>query len=252
MATGFWLLAKSARNKLKNSDTMIDVKELTKSYQGNVVLDIPSLHIPAGESFGLVGNNGAGKTTFFRLMLDLIRPVSGSVNIQSENVMNSAQWKHFTGSFLDEGFLIDFLTPEEYFEFLADINGLAKGDISEFYDTYEEFFNNEVLGKKKYIRELSSGNQKKVGIAAALMSKPRLLILDEPFNSLDPTTQIRLKKILKKVQEDRNVTALISSHDLNHVTEVCERIVVLEAGNIVQDIKTSASTLKDLEKYFSV
>jgi ABC-2 type transport system ATP-binding protein len=166
--------------------------------------------------------------------------------------MGSIQWKRFTGSYLDEGFLIDFLTPEEYFEFLADINGLSKGDVTEFYDTFEEFFNKEVLAKKKFIRELSSGNQKKVGIAAALMTKPELLILDEPFNSLDPTTQIRLKKMLKKVQEDRNITALISSHDLLHVTEVCERIAVLETGNVIKDIKTTSSTLQDLEKYFSV
>lgn len=231
---------------------MIEAKELTKAYHGNVVLNIPNLVIPKGESFGLVGNNGAGKTTFFRLILDLIRATSGAVYINAENVMGSIEWKRFTGSYLDEGFLIDFLSPEEYFEFLADINGLSKGDVTEFYDTFEEFFNNEVLGKKKYIRELSSGNQKKVGIAAAMMTKPELLILDEPFNSLDPTTQIRLKNMLKKVQEDRNITALISSHDLNHVTEVCERIVILEVGDIVQDIKTTATTLKDLEKYFSV
>jgi len=231
---------------------MIDVRDLSKAYQGNVVLNIPSLSIPKGESFGLVGNNGAGKTTFFRLILDLIRPSSGNVSIFSENVMGSTDWKRYTGSYLDEGFLIDFLTPEEYFEFLADINGLSKGDVKEFYDSFEEFFNNEVLGKKKFIRELSSGNQKKVGIAAALMTKPELVILDEPFNSLDPTTQIRLKNLLKKIQEDSNVTALISSHDLMHVTEVCGRIVVLETGNIVQDIKTTSSTLKDLEKYFSV
>ena len=231
---------------------MIEVKSLKKAYHGNVVLNIPSLMIPKGESFGLVGNNGAGKTTFFRLILDLIRASDGAVYINAENVMGSVEWKRFTGSYLDEGFLIDFLSPEEYFEFLADINGLSKGDVKEFYDTFEEFFNNEVLGKKKYIRELSSGNQKKVGIAAAMMTRPELIILDEPFNSLDPTTQIRLKNLLRKVRDDRNITALISSHDLNHVTEVCERIVVLEVGNIVQDIKTTSTTLKDLEKYFSV
>jgi len=231
---------------------MIEIKDLSKAYSGNVVLNVPTLNIPKGESFGLVGNNGAGKTTFFRLILDLIRSTSGAAFINSENVMGSVEWKRYTGSYLDEGFLIDFLTPEEYFEFLADINGLTKGDVSEFYTTFEEFFNNEVLGKKKFIRELSSGNQKKVGIAAALMTNPELIILDEPFNSLDPTTQIRLKNILKEIQENKNVTALISSHDLMHVTEVCERIVVLETGNVVKDIKTTDSTLKDLEKYFSV
>jgi ABC-2 type transport system ATP-binding protein len=231
---------------------MIEVKDLTKAYHGNVVLNIPDLSISKGESFGLVGNNGAGKTTFFRLILDLIRSTSGAVYIHSENVKGSIAWKRFTGSYLDEGFLIDFLTPEEYFEFLADINGLSKGDVKEFYSTFEEFFNDEVLGKKKFIRELSSGNQKKVGIAAALMTRPELIILDEPFNSLDPTTQIRLKKLLKEIQGNKNVTALISSHDLNHVTEVCERIVVLETGKVVHDIKTTATTLKDLEIYFSV
>jgi ABC-2 type transport system ATP-binding protein len=231
---------------------MIEVKELKKAYAGNVVLNIPSLHIFKGESFGLVGNNGAGKTTFFRLTLDLIRPTNGAVLIHSENVMGNVSWKRFTGSYLDEGFLIDFLTPEEYFEFLADINGLSKGDVKEFYTDYDEFFNGEVLGKKKYIRELSSGNQKKVGIAAALMTKPELIILDEPFNSLDPSTQIRLKNLLKKIQEDKNVTALISSHDLLHVTEVCERIVVLDKGDVVKDLKTSEATLKELEAHFSV
>ncbi|MEA3480292.1 MAG: ABC transporter ATP-binding protein, partial [Bacteroidota bacterium] len=169
---------------------MIEVKELSKVYNEVTVLNIPALDIPKGESFGLVGNNGAGKTTFFRLILDLIRPNTGQVMSNGSDVRKSSEWKHYTGSYLDEGFLIDFLTPEEYFEFLGDINNLTSGDINEFYFTFEEFFNGEVLGKEKYIRDLSSGNQKKVGIAASLMVNPDVLILDEPFNSLDPSTQI--------------------------------------------------------------
>jgi ABC-2 type transport system ATP-binding protein len=162
------------------------------------------------------------------------------------------QWKSYTGSYLDEGFVIDFLTPEEYFQFLASINNLSKGDLDEFYASFEEFFNEEILGKKKYIRDLSSGNQKKVGIAAALIAKPDVLILDEPFNSLDPTTQIRLKNLLKELQEKYKTTMLISSHDLNHVTEVCERIVVLHKGDVAHDIQTEGDTLKVLEDYFAV
>jgi len=231
---------------------MIQVENLIKEYSGEIVLNIPELEIGQGESFGLVGNNGAGKTTFFRLILDLIRAKSGQVLSDGINVAGAEHWKEYTGSFLDESFLIDFLTAEEYFQFVGSINGLSKGDIDSFMQQFELFFDGEILGKKKYIRDYSKGNQKKIGITAAIMTNPRLLVLDEPFSNLDPSTQIRLKKLLRALQEDKDVTMLISSHDLNHVTEVCDRIMVLDKGNPVHDIQTSESTLKDLEDYFSV
>lgn len=231
---------------------MIAIRDLQKIYGNTTVLDIPALEIGKGESFGLVGNNGAGKTTMFRCILDLIRPNKGAVKIKGENVANAENWKIFTGSYLDDGFLIDFLTPEEYFKFVADVYGLTSGDLDHFYRQYEDFFNNEILGKKKLIREMSSGNRQKIGIAAALMPGPELLVLDEPFNSLDPSTQIRLKKLLRTLREEKQLTMLISSHDLNHVTEVCERIVILHEGKIVQDKKTGRGTLQELEEYFAV
>jgi len=231
---------------------MIKAQNLTKDYSGATVLNIPNLEIIKGESFGLVGNNGAGKTTFFRLILDLIRPNSGEVFSKGESVAGSEHWKSYTGSYLDEGFLIDFLTAEEYFQFVGSLNGLSSGDIEQFMHHFEPFFDGEILDKKKYIRDFSKGNQKKIGISAAIMSDPEVLVLDEPFSNLDPSTQIRLKKLLRTLQEEKQVTMLISSHDLNHVTEVCDRIVVLDKGDIVQDIQTSESTLKDLEAYFTV
>ena len=231
---------------------MIKIDNLSKEYSGEVVLNIPELHIKKGESFGLVGNNGAGKTTLFRLVLDLIQATSGQVLAEDIIVAGGEHWKTFTGSFLDESFLIDFLTAEEYFQFVGSINGLSKGDIDAFMTQFEQFYDGEILGKKKYIRDYSKGNQKKIGITAAIMTNPRLLILDEPFSNLDPSTQIRLKKLLRSLQQDKDVTMLISSHDLNHVTEVCDRIVVLDKGNMVHDLKTSESTLQDLEAYFSV
>jgi ABC-2 type transport system ATP-binding protein len=231
---------------------MIQVNNLVKAYNGTVVLNIPELKIEKGESFGLVGNNGAGKTTFFRLILDLIKANKGEVLSQGVDVKSTTVWKSYTGSYLDEGFLIDFLTPEEYFQFIASANNLSKGDVKNFMEQFDEFFNGEIIGKNKYIRELSRGNKQKVGIAASLMSEPEILVLDEPFESLDPTTQIRLKKLLKQLKDEKNVTMLISSHDLNHVTEVCERIVVLDKGTIIHDIKTQQDTLKELEAYFAV
>ena len=116
---------------------------------------------------------------------------------------------------------------------------------------FEDFFNGEILGQKKYLRDLSKGNQKKVGIISALIGNPEVVILDEPFANLDPTTQIRLKRIIKELTDNRDITVLVSSHDLIHVTEVCERIVVLEKGEIVKDIQTSDQTLKELEVFFS-
>lgn len=215
-------------------------------------MNIPQLEIAQGESFGLVGNNGAGKTTFFRLVLDLIRSSSGSITSRGEDVKSSTAWKYYTGSYLDQRFLIDFLTPEEYFEFIRNIHGLSKGDLEKFYEEFFNFFNDEILGNKKFIRDLSRGNQQKVGIAAALMTQPELVILDEPFNGLDPSTQIRLINMLNEYGKTSGTTMMISSHDLKHVTEVCDRIAILEKGTIIHDLKTNKETLKELESYFAV
>ena len=231
---------------------MLVTTDLSKKYGTVTVLNIPSLEIPKGQSFGLVGNNGAGKTTYFNLLLDLIKPTTGFVLNNEIQVNKSEAWKPLTAAFIDESFLIGYLTPEEYFYFVGELRGMNKADVDAFINQFHEIFNDEILGKKKYLRDLSKGNQKKVGIIAALLGKPEIVILDEPFANLDPTTQIRLKKMLKDLTTNSSTTVLISSHDLGHVTEVCERIVVLEKGEIVKDIQTSEETLKELEAYFSV
>ncbi len=238
-----------ALNKQENK--MITVTNLSKVYNGTSVLNIEHLEIPRGQSFGLVGNNGAGKTTFFSLLLDLIQPSTGNVFNNEITVSQSENWKPFTSSFIDESFLIGYLTPEEYFNFVGELRNRNKADVSTFLQNFDEFFNGEVLGRKKYLRDLSKGNQKKVGIVAALIGDPEVVILDEPFANLDPSTQIRLKALIKELTSNSEMTILISSHDLIHVTEVCERIVVLDKGHVVNDIKTSEATLKELEQYFA-
>ena len=230
---------------------MITFNSLKKSYSRNVVLEINSLDIPKGQAFGLVGNNGAGKTTLFSLLLDLIKPTKGKVINNNIDVKESEDWKSFTSAFLDESFLISYLLPEEYFYFIGDLRGVSKTEVDNFLNQFEDLFNGEILGGKKYIRDLSKGNQKKVGIIAALIGSPKIIILDEPFANLDPTTQIRLKKIIKKLAQEKETTVLVSSHDLQDVTEVSERIVLLEKGKIVRDIKTDSKTLKELEEYFT-
>ena len=232
---------------------MILVKNLTKRYNlDKTVLNILSLDIPKGQSFGLVGNNGAGKTTFFSLLLDLIQPSSGYILNHTIQVDKSEAWKPFTSAFLDESFLIGYLTAEEYFYFIGDLRGQNKASVDGLLKKNEEFFNGEILNSKKYLRDLSKGNMKKVGIIATLIGKPEVVVLDEPFANLDPTTVNRLKKIIKELAEDPNVTVLVSSHDLVHTVEVCNRIVALHLGEVVKDIQTSPETLKELEAFFAV
>ena len=215
------------------------------------MLNIDHLEIPTGQSFGLVGNNGAGKTTFFSLLLDLIQPTTGHIINNEVEVSTSEAWEPFTSSFIDETFLIGYLTPEEYFYFIGDIRGANKADVDGLLAQFSDFFHGETWGQSKYLRDLSKGNQKKAGIVASFIGNPKVVILDEPFANLDPTTQISLKAIIKDLANDRDVTVLVSSHDLIHVTEVCERIVVLNKGEVVKDIQTSVETLKELETFFA-
>lgn len=231
---------------------MIQITDLSKKYNGVTVLDIPHLSISHGETFGLVGNNGAGKTTLFRLVLDLIKADSGSISIDDIPVAGSDDWKGRVGAFLDENFLIGFLRPEEYFDFIGKLHHLDKQEIERFLDYMSPLFADEILGKNKLIRDFSKGNQKKIGIAAAMLSRPDILILDEPFTALDPSSQIRLKKMLNEHATQYGTTMLISSHDLNHVTEVSSRIVVLQKGEIIKDLQTNEQTLSELEQHFAV
>lgn len=231
---------------------MVRINNLIKIYSGNAVVNIPSAEINIGEIIGLVGNNGAGKTTLFRLILDLIRADKGEVYIKDEMVSGSENWKKITAAYLDEGFLIGYLTPEEYFYFTGKLNNQSKADVDEFLKNFEQFFEGSILNSGKYIRDLSKGNQFKVGIAACLLQRPELLILDEPFANLDPTSQVRLIKLLQEEQAKNRTTIFISSHDLNHISDVCTRVLLMEKGRIIKDIENTGSVLQELESYFHV
>lgn len=229
---------------------MISVQNISKVYGEVTVLNIEQLLVTKGETFGLVGNNGAGKTTLFSLILDLIEPTTGFISIDNITVNNNEDWKKKVTAFIDESFLIGYLTPEEYFYFLGELRGLKRKEVDAFLLQFSDFFNGEILNGKKYVRDLSKGNQKKVGIVGALIGNPEVIILDEPFANLDPSSQIKLKNLIREWSQGDQVTFLISSHDLAHTTEVCNRIVLLNKGELVQDIITSPETLQELEKYF--
>ncbi len=232
--------------------TSIQITNLQKIYGKQTALDIERLHVEPGELCGIVGNNGAGKTTLFRLLLDLIASNRGEVQVNDRKVAQSDHWKDFTGSYLDEGFLIDFMTPEEYFYFCGTIYGLSRPEVDEALVPFERFLTDEIVGQKKYIRQLSSGNKQKVGIVAALIVRPQLLILDEPFNYLDPSSQILIKRLLTQDNAARQTTMLISSHNLNHITDMCKRIILLEKGRVIKDMRLPDDSLAEVKQYFSM
>ena len=230
---------------------MIQVINLQKEYSGTTVLNISELTIEKGEVFGLVGNNGAGKTTLFSLLLDLIRASRGKVIINEIPVAKSEEWKEQVSAYIDESFTIGYLTPDEYFNFIGELRNMNATDVKAFLEKYSDFFKDEILGKKKYIRDLSKGNQKKVGVVGALMGNTEVIILDEPFANLDPSSQYQLRNIIKEYAKQKDRTILISSHDLDHVTDVCSRIVILEKGEVVRDVQKTESTLAELEEFFT-
>jgi ABC-2 type transport system ATP-binding protein len=230
---------------------MIQAINLQKEYNGTTVLNLAELKVEKGQVFGLVGNNGAGKTTLFSLILDLIRASRGKVLINDIPVAKSEDWKELVSAYIDESFTIGYLTPDEYFSFIGELRGMNTKDVSNFLEAYTDFFKDEIIGKKKFIRDLSKGNQKKVGVVGALMGNPDVIILDEPFANLDPSSQYQLRNIIKEFAQQKEKTLMISSHDLDHVADVCSRIVILEKGEIVRDVDKTDSTLAELEEFFT-
>lgn len=248
---------------------MIKIDNLKKQFGETCACVIPSFTINDGDILGLVGNNGAGKTTLFRLLLDLLKADEGSVSyvfslpdgepsgtVATEgtvaiNPTESEAWKQHVGAYIDEGFLIDFLTPEEYFAFLGKVSGISQQEVDERLQQFERFANGEVFGQKKLIRNLSAGNKMKVGIISALFRRPKTVILDEPFNFLDPTSQMVLKHLLQDYANETGSTILISSHNLQHTVDISTRIALLEHGKIIRDLSNNeGSAASELQEYF--
>ena len=245
----------------------IIIRNIKKTFGEKVAVDIPNLTIYSGEMLGLVGNNGAGKSTLFRLILDLIKADTGTVHMrptptpylkreylkETVNVAETEVWKDWTGAFVDEGFLIDYLTPDEYFHFIARLTDTSDEQLQEFLAQYQHFMADELIGHQKLIRTLSAGNKQKVGIMAAMLLRPQVLILDEPFNFLDPSSQNAIKHLLQKYNEETGATILVSSHNLQHTVDICKRIVLLEHGKVINDIDNREKQAQSiLENYFEI
>ena len=229
---------------------MIKIDNLTKYFGENKALDIKELQVEQGSIIGLVGNNGAGKTTMLRLVLDLCQASSGVVLSGGNDVSKSEDWKLYTGSFLDSGYLIEFLTPEEYFNLIGKLNHISKEELQARLSKFASFMNDEILGKKKLIKNYSAGNKQKIGIVAAMIINPKVLLLDEPFNFLDPSSQMEMLRLLKEMNSEVGTTMILSSHNIELVSEISSRIILLEKGMVKKDISASADeAIEELRTY---
>ena len=240
---------------LKNVITIMNIiiENLRKNFGEKTAVNINQFEIPSGQILGLVGNNGAGKSTLFRLMLDLIKADEGRVLMGSTDVSQTEEWKSWTGAFVDESFLIDYLTPDEYFQFMARISGTPDEEYQSFLTRFEHFMAGELIGQNKLIRNLSAGNKQKVGIVAAILLRPKVLILDEPFNFLDPSSQSAIKNLLLEYNRETGATILVSSHNLQHTVDISPRIALLENGVIIRDIDNAdGKAQEELENYFKI
>ena len=212
---------------------LLEINYISKSFDKIVALHIPHLLMGEKELVGIVGNNGAGKTTLFRLCLDLLLADKGSISIRQQNVKESEEWKKITSAFI------------------GDLYNIGKAGIDDRLVDFKSFMGDELLSSKKYIYKLSKGNKQKVGIIGAMITHPELLILDEPFNFLDPSSQIMMKELLQKYNKEYSTTVLLSSHNIQYVSDVCTRIILLEKGTIIRDEQNATPAIKkELEDYF--
>jgi len=230
----------------------IQISNLKKQYGQITAVDIPALTIHAGEIVGLIGPNGSGKTTLLRLILDLVAPTEGQVCINGQDVRRTMGWKSATAAYLDEGFLIPFLTPHEYLNLVGVVYGLKETEIQKRLAELAPFLDPSLVSVSKYLRELSDGNRQRVGLAAALLVHPQLMVLDEPFVHLDPEAQQQLRHLLLRYHQKHRATLIFSSHHLHHVVGLAQRVLAMQNGSIVRDGALSPEFLEALKADFAL
>jgi ABC-2 type transport system ATP-binding protein len=195
-------------------------------------LDDVSLRVPRGSITGLIGRNGAGKSTSIRVLAGLLRPDAGEAEILGQPVRDAPlDTRAHTGYLLSEPALFAYLTPRETLRFLAQVYGLPRADGERRTEELLVFFELDDVGDR-LVDGFSTGMQKRLGLAAALIHAPQLLVLDEPFEALDPLIVRKLKRLLLGYAGTGG-SVLLSSHLIDAVDEICDRIAILERGRIL-------------------
>ncbi len=226
----------------------IKTVSLSKKYGKNLVVDDLNLSIESGEIVGFLGLNGAGKTTTMRMLLGLIKPTSGECYIQGNKVdQNNLEVLNEIGYIIETPYSYPDLTVQENLEIISTLRGIRNKEVIDWVT--------EKLKLKQYkdkqVKHLSLGNIARLGIAKAIIHKPKILILDEPTNGLDPFGVIEVRELLKELANNLGTTVLISSHKLEEISKIATRIVIIHEGRLIREVE-SKDLDKCLEKKLSV
>ncbi len=220
----------------------VEAKDLTKVFGSVRALDGLNFRIEEGEIFGLIGLNGAGKTTALRIASTLLLPTSGTVTVFGHNVVEEASEVRNLISYLpEEAGAYKNLSGIEYLKFMASFRAKDKEDVRNVVDVASEISG---LGErlKDKVKGYSKGMKRRLLVARALMTKPKLAILDEPTSGLDVLHSVHVRTIIKRYVKEHRVTILLSSHNMLEVEYLCDRVVLLDKGRTV--VEGSPAELK--------
>ena len=218
----------------------IKTVNLSKKYGKTLVVDDLNISIDSGEIVGFLGLNGAGKTTTMRMLLGLIKPTSGECYIQGNKVDRyNLEVLNEIGYIIETPYSYPELTVQENLEIVSTLRGIRNKDIIDW--VTEKLKLDQY--KDKQVKHLSLGNVARLGIAKAIIHKPKILILDEPTNGLDPFGVIEVRELLKELANNLGTTVLISSHKLEEISKISTRIVIIHEGRLIREVES-----KDLDK----
>jgi len=249
MLNGFYCLGYVRRSVLGAEVNALVLLDLRKLYGGKAAVDGLSLTVPSGSFFGFLGPNGAGKTTTIRMMMGLVPPTSGSIEILGLPMPGrDVEIKRRIGLVPDESLLFDHLTGAEFLEFVGRMYLLDRGVARERARELLGLF--ELSDQRQLIGEYSKGMRKRVAMAAALIHRPELFLMDEPFEGVDAVGARLMKEILIE-QVRQGATVFLTSHVLEVVERLCDRVAIIHEGRLVveglmSDLRTGSETLEDI------
>jgi len=214
---------------------ILQTKNLTKKFKDTVAVDNVSICVKQGEIYGFLGLNGAGKTTTIRLLLGMIKPDSGTCELFEEEPKQATKIWNDVGYLIETPFSYPNLSVIENLEVIYKLRGLS-----------DKYIINEIIErlklnqyKNKKVKDLSLGNKQRLGLAKALIHKPKLLVLDEPINGLDPAGIVEIRNLLIELAEKHNTTIFLSSHILSEIAKLTTRIGVIHNGALIKEIKST-------------
>lgn len=218
------------------SDYVIETNNLTKKYQQQISVDSINLHIPKGKIYGILGQNGSGKTTTMKMLLNLVKPTSGDILLFGENSKERKLKTYYRiGSIIETPSFYENLTARENLKILATLRGKHRKD------TIENALS--IVGldmeNNKIFKDYSLGMKQRLGIAAAIMHEPEILILDEPMNGLDPIGIYEIRNYLLQLSKEKKTTILLSSHVLNEIEQIADIIGIMQEGKLIKEIDSN-------------